>query len=636
MSYTYPIVTLSIMNDTIVFQDTDVIEAEVTQEIHPIGIEVPASKATIRVWLDDEVTDEEGRTLRDKFRPFSDGIYYQSMTTGLIVDVSERIVDEDNSIDTEHFVGRFYLEEWNTTKEGELELDCTDAVGLMENTTYLGNFYETPTRADIILADIFNNVDLLYSVETGVAQKYLKGYIPGDITLREALQQVLFACGAFAITEKNEIDIVFLNIKSGRLPIANPVYPGYYYEEEGETEPVSVYDSPMIGLDVIGAGSSEVNGWYNLDGERDGKPRYFYYNEALLEKAHYVVWLASKQAWYISRCGGGGDPDFDVTYYALYSSTEDVATPDLVTNWVADVYGVSPMPTLTLYDYPQTTWYTNVLLDTIVTNEEKTDSQELNILQLVTGVEITSHDYSKSETLEEIYNAYLAPGEYMVVYDKPYWHVEASGVGDRITYLGTTTPTNEDGQDEVLVFPYSGETYPDVTILTTYGEFEFGANYVYLYVPEPGGTAVVSGKPWLDAKQNFTWVNPAGITSYKEGAVYDDPLALYDDAVYYRDWNTYAPPNVWKITNATLVPFNKSDAEVTVEEVLARVAEYASLRYQQKANLFPRTDLELGEIDIIESLYGKSVVGVVERINSDLTGGYLIDAEFIGVERVTV
>lgn len=636
MSYTYPIVTLSIMNDVIVFQDTDVIEAEATQEIHPIGIEVPASKATIRVWLDDEIVDEEGRTLRDKFRPFSDGIYYQSMTTGLIVDVSERIVDEDNSIDTEHFVGRFYLEEWNSTKEGELELICTDAVGLLENSTYLGNFYELPTRADEILADIFRSVDLFYSVETGVAEKQLKGYIPGDITLREALQQVLFACGAFAITEKDETDVVSLNIKSGRLPIPNPVYPGYYYEEESATNPISVYDSPMVGLDVIGAGSSEVNGWYNLDGERDGKPRYFYYNEALLENSHYVVWLASEQAWYISRYGKADDNDSDVAYYALYSSTEDVATPDLVTNWVAE-YGVpqTPLPTLTLYDYPQTTWYTDILLDTIVTNEEKTDLQELNILQLVTGVEITSHDYSKSETLEEIFKASLAPGEYMVVYSKPYHYVEASGVGDRIAYLGTTTPTNETGQDEVLVFPDSG-TYPDVTILTTYGEFEFGVNYVYLYVPAPGGTAVVSGKPWLDAKQKFIWVNPAGITSYEEGAVYDDPLALYDDAVYYRDWNTYAPPNVWKITNATLVPFNKSDAEVTVEEVLARVAEYARLRYQQKANLFPRTDLELGEIDIIESLYGKSVVGVVERINSDLTGGYLINAEFIGVERVTV
>lgn len=154
MAVTYPIVRLSIMNESIVFSGKDVIEAEVVQEIHPIGIEVPASTARIRVWLDDEVTDEEGRTLRDKFRPFSDGIYYQSMTTGLIVDVSERIVDEDNLIDTEHFVGRFYLEEWNTTKEGELELDCTDAIGVLENTTYLGNFYETPTRADVILADI--------------------------------------------------------------------------------------------------------------------------------------------------------------------------------------------------------------------------------------------------------------------------------------------------------------------------------------------------------------------------------------------------------------------------------------------------------------------------------------------------
>lgn len=526
MARTYPIVKLNIMNDVIVFQDSDVIEAETTQEIHPIGIEVPASKATIRVWLDDEVADESGLTLRDKFRPFSDGIYYQSMTTGLVVDIFERIIDDEESIDEEHFIGRFYLEEWNSTKEGELELVCTDAVGLLENSTYLGNFYELPTRVDEILADIFRSVDLFYSVETGVAEKQLKGYIPGEITLREALQQVLFACGGFAITEKDETDVVFLNIKSGRLPIPNPVYPGYYYEEEDATEPASTYD---------------------------------------------------------------GDA-----------------------------------------------WYTDVLLDTYITNQQKTDSQELNILQLVTAVEITSHDYSKSETLEEIFNAYLAPGEYMVVYSKPYWHVEASGVGDVITYLGTTTPTNDDGQTEVLVLPYSG-TYPDVTILTTYGEFEFGVNYVYLYVPAPGGTAVVSGKPWLDAKQNFSWVNPAGIKAYSEGFVYDDPLALYDDATYFRDWQTYAPPNVWKITDATLVPFNETvgyDA-VTVDEVLARVAEYAQLRYQQKANLFPRTDVELGEIDIVESLYDKSMVGVVERINSDLTGGYLIDAEFIGVERVT-
>lgn len=514
MATTYPIIRLSIMNESVVFQDADVIEAEVTQEIHPISIEVPASTARIRVWLDDEIEDESGLTLRDKFRPFSDGVYHQSMATGLVVDVSEQVLDE------EYFVGRFYLEDWNNTKEGELELVCTDAVGTLENKNYLGNFYESPTLVSVILEDIFRSVDFNYTVDTNVANKYLKGYVKGDITLRDALQQVLFACGAYALTSGSNV----LQIKSGRLPIPNPVYPGYYYEEESEATPVSTYD---------------------------------------------------------------GDA-----------------------------------------------WYTNIILDAYISNQEKTDAQELSVLQLVTGVEITTHDYSKGTTLEEIFSAYLNPGDYMVVYPKPYWHVEASGVGDAITYLGTTKPTDEDGKDEVLVSPDSG-TYPDVIIYTTYGEFEFGVNYVYLHVPvvDPIPQVVVRGKPWLDAMQKVKWVNPAGIKTFNAGVNYDSADAKYDLSNYYRDWTVYAPPNVWKIDDATLVPYIKSNNEVYVEDVIAKVAEYASLRYQQKATLFPRTDIELGEIDIIESLYNRSVVGVVERTTRDLTGGYLIDAEFVGVER---
>jgi hypothetical protein len=316
-----------------------------------------------------------------------------------------------------------------------------------------------------------------------------------------------------------------LQIKSGRLPIPNPVYPGYYYEEESATEPVSTYDG-------------------------------------------------------VAR-------------------------------------------------------YTDVLLDAYISKEEKTDAQELSVLQLVTGVEITTHDYAKGDTLEDIFSAYLNPGDYMVVYPKPYWHVEASGAGDVITYLGTTTPTNEYGQDEVLVVPDSDSDPTNDIIYTIYGEFEFGVNYVYLHVPvvDPIPQVVVRGKPWLDAMQKVEWVNPAGIKSYNEGANYDSANAIYDLSVYFRDWNVYAPPNVWKIDDATLVPYIKSSNEVYVEDVIAKVAEYASLRYKQKANLFPRTDIELGEIDIIESLYNRSVVGVVKRTTSDLTGGYLIDAEFVGVER---
>ena len=79
MATTYPIVSLNILGETITFSDKDVIEAEVVQEIHPISIKVPASTARIRLWLDDEIEDGNGLTLRDKFRPFSEGEYYQAM-----------------------------------------------------------------------------------------------------------------------------------------------------------------------------------------------------------------------------------------------------------------------------------------------------------------------------------------------------------------------------------------------------------------------------------------------------------------------------------------------------------------------------------------------------------------------------
>ena len=53
MAKTYPIIRLNILGQTIVFQGEDVIDAETTQEIHPISIEVPASTARMRLWLDD-------------------------------------------------------------------------------------------------------------------------------------------------------------------------------------------------------------------------------------------------------------------------------------------------------------------------------------------------------------------------------------------------------------------------------------------------------------------------------------------------------------------------------------------------------------------------------------------------------
>jgi hypothetical protein len=70
-----------------------------------------------------------------------------------------------------------------------------------------------------------------------------------------------------------------------------------------------------------------------------------------------------------------------------------------------------------------------------------------------------------------------------------------------------------------------------------------------------------------------------------------------------------------------------------VTDALAKVAEYVRLRYQHNLTLFPRSDLEPGEVVMADSLYGEDVVGIVEKLVSNLSGGYLIDTELIGVER---
>jgi len=502
MANTFPIIQLHINNEIVEFRDKAVIEAETIQEVHPVGIELPSSTARIRVWLDDTIVDDQGRTIRDKFSPFSDGIYYQSMTTGLIVDIRESM----NGV--EHMVGRFYLQEWRNPKQGELELVCVDAIGTLDNKTYLGNFYELPTSVSTIVADIMKSVDVGYEIAPAVASKQLKGYLPGNKTLRESLQLVLFSCGAYAVTAGSDK----ICIKQGIIPLAKVV------------ETISYYDSASAKYD---------------------------------------------------------------TSNVLYSDQ---------------------------------------IVDIFISDDEKTDSQELTIQQLVTAVQITSHDYTKSEVEENIFSALLNPGDYLVVYPKPYHWVSASGIGDVITYLGTAN-------GEWLIDPASTDDY--ILGYTIYGEFEFGVNYVYLHVPaaDPMPEVKVVGKPWLDGTQLVEWINPDGVKNYNEGFAYDASNAIYDLSTYRRDWSVYAPPNVWKIDNATLLPFIRTGNEETVNLALARIAEYAKLRYQQNSKLFPRSDVKPGNLAVIDSLYGKDIVGVVERLVSNLSGGYLIDAELVGVER---
>ena len=87
---------------------------------------------------------------------------------------------------------------------------------------------------------------------------------------------------------------------------------------------------------ITGAGTSTVNGTYVNNGTQNGKPKYIN-NATQIE----IIWLST--FWIIRN-----------NAYAFYYSTNDVASPNLVTTWLVDDDGVLPVPQVAT---SQKTWF---------------------------------------------------------------------------------------------------------------------------------------------------------------------------------------------------------------------------------------------------------------------------------------
>jgi len=85
---------------------------------------------------------------------------------------------------------------------------------------------------------------------------------------------------------------------------------------------------------VAGAGSSSVNGTYTHTGTANSKPLYG------MGASYDIRW--SGTAWQIRG----------FTFLIYYQSSDDVATPDLVTTWTLGASGTNPVPTVTESEDP--------------------------------------------------------------------------------------------------------------------------------------------------------------------------------------------------------------------------------------------------------------------------------------------
>ena len=103
----------------------------------------------------------------------------------------------------------------------------------------------------------------------------------------------------------------------------------------------------MTDMIVSGAGSTEYNGTYAETGTKNGYPRYIkpYANS---RGGLFIVSIKGygSATWVISAAGLDSDKSIQIISAARYRSEDDVATPDLVTNWMQG-QGALPIPTVT-------------------------------------------------------------------------------------------------------------------------------------------------------------------------------------------------------------------------------------------------------------------------------------------------
>ncbi|HOJ01284.1 MAG TPA: hypothetical protein PLL88_06650 [Anaerolineaceae bacterium] len=219
-----------------------------------------------------------------------------------------------------------------------------------------------------------------------------------------------------------------------------------------------------------------------------------------------------------------------------------------------------------------------------VRDTDKLMEQSIELQTLVTSIELVSHNYTQGSELEEIFNKELEAGSHKIIFEKPYYNIVVDGPGYDPSYLVT--------EDEEYIITEAGDQ------IEVGGEYVFGPNVLYLEMTQ-SGIITITGYPWLDSKRAYIF-RETGITEY-------------------------ANKNALVVDSATLV--NMDNAQI----ILDRVRDYYRQRYRKTITLLP-SEITLGDIVLTRTLYQKNILATVQKMSTDLAGGYLAQTELLGIE----
>ena len=188
--------------DTVEFRASQINNASVIMEQSPLSDELPFG--TMQCEL---VTTEPMFDLIDP-----DSLYNQ-LKTRMMMDL---LYDNGKTVE---FIGRYYMTNRSNISDNHIKLEGMDLIGLLEDATYNGDFWNTDEDFSIIVNRIlsFSSDVGTVTVDSDVASIQLRGNIePGNV--RTALQQALFAAGcSVEIVNGNNVHVMhqqFLDINA--------------------------------------------------------------------------------------------------------------------------------------------------------------------------------------------------------------------------------------------------------------------------------------------------------------------------------------------------------------------------------------------------------------------------------------
>jgi hypothetical protein len=230
------------------------------------------------------------------------------------------------------------------------------------------------------------------------------------------------------------------------------------------------------------------------------------------------------------------------------------------------------------------------LYDKKVTNTKKLMDQPIELLNVVTSIELVSHNYTAGTDPEIIFDKDLTEGQHKIVFNQPYYNIVVDGPGFIPITLGLEN-------DDDFAFE-------DGDLLEISGEYIFDSPNSIVLVLQEAGHVTITGYPWIDSKRSYIF-QETGLAEY-------------------------ANKNSLLISDATMI--NSDNAQT----VLDRVRDYYRQRYKQTFSLLPSTIIKPMDIVASTTVYDKLLLGFVQKMEINLVGGFIQVTDIRGIEAVYI